>query len=204
MSPAQLHHHESRFLKALKLLIDSGKARTLDDLIRYAEQDKQAEAVGHLKAAQLEGLPIDLAYDALCVHTRIVAHKRNNSLLANCQGKRVGLVLPMPHHIVDAFTSLTDVTLMVPTGHHLPPHLRSRSHNICDSTREARQAVEQLDVLVFEAFNTGNSYYTDVGTADIADLRIVPVTTQLIVHLRPHRNPDDVLLQCQSRTLNVL
>ena len=204
MTPAQLHHHEMRFLKALKLLVGSGKAKTVDDLIRYAEQDQQSEAVGYLRTLQADRLPVELAYDALCVHARIVAHKRNNSLLANCRGKQVGLVLPLPHHVMDAFTSLTSVTLLVPDGHHLPPHMRVDAGRCRGSTRESRAAVEQLDALVFEAFEDGGSYSVDVGTADIIDLRIVPASTQLIVHLRPHRNPNDVPLQSQTHTLNVL
>lgn len=204
MTPAQLHHHEMRFLKALKLLVDSGKAKTVDDLLRYAEQDKQAEAIGYLRTLQADRLPVDLAYDALCVHSRIVAHKRNNSLLADCRGKRVGLVMPLPHHVVDAFTSMTAVTMLVPDGHHLPPHMRVDAGSCRSSTRESRAAVEQLDSLVFEAFGESGNYYVDVGTADIIDLRIVPAATQLIVHLRPHRNPNDVQLAAGSRTLNVL
>jgi hypothetical protein len=133
-----------------------------------------------------------------------VAHKRNNSLLADCTGKQVGLVMPLPHHVVDAFTSLTSVTLLVPDGHHLPPHMRVDPGRCKTSTRESRSAIELLDVLVFEAVAEGGEYYVDVGTADIIDLRIVPAATQLIVHLRPHRNPDDVPLPAQSRTLNVL
>jgi len=204
MTPSQLHHHEMRFLKALKLLVSSGKAKTVDDLLRYAEQDKQSEAVGYLRTLQADRLPVDLAYDALCVHSRIVAHKRNNGLLADCRGKRVGLVMPLPHHVVDAFTSLTAATFLVPDDHHLPPHLRVDPARLRGSTRESRTAVEQLEVLVFEAFAEDGSYYVDAGTSDIIDLRIVPAATQLIVHLRPHRNPDDVLLSAQSRTLNVL
>jgi hypothetical protein len=204
MTPSQLHHHELRFLKALKLLVSSGKAKSVEDLIRYAEQDKQSEAVGYLRTLQADRLPVELAYDALCVHSRIVAHKRNNSLLADCRGKQVGLVLPLPHHVIDAFTSLTAVALLIPDGHHLPPHLRVDAGRCRDSTRASRGAVEQLDVLVFEAFGEGGNYFVDVGTADIIDLRIVPAATQLIVHLRPHRNPNDVLLPAESRTLNVL
>jgi hypothetical protein len=204
MTPAQLHHHEMRFLKALKLIIDSGRTKSIDDLIRYAEQDKQTEAVDYLRSLAAEGLPVDLAYDALSVHTRIVAHKRNNSLLTLCQGHRVGLVLPLPHHIIDAFRSFTDVALLIPDSHHLPPHIRDESLVVHHSTREARKAVEQLGSIVFEAFVDKGAYYVDAETVDIVDLRIVPATTQLIVHLRPHRNPNDIMLQNKSHTLNVL
>ena len=41
MTPAQLHHHEMRFLKALKLLVDSGKAKTVDDLLRAKDRQRR-------------------------------------------------------------------------------------------------------------------------------------------------------------------
>lgn len=193
-----------RFLKALKLLIESGKAKTTADLIRYAEQDKQTEVATHLRQLASEGLPVDLAFDALSVHTRIVAHKRNSGLLSQCFGKKVGLLLPLPPHVVDAFTSMTETTLMLPDGHHWPSNLTTRGAESTHGTRESRQAAEKQEVLVFEAFAAEGKHFVGAGTTDIIDLRIIPATTQLIVNLRPHRNPDDVELQCHSRTLQIL
>ncbi len=203
-SSAQVRHHELRFLTALKLLIESGRAGTIADMIRYAEQDKQVEAVGFLRTLVDDQLPVDLAYDALCVHARIVAHKRNTSLLAGCQGLRVGLVLPLPHHVMDAFSSLTGVTLLIPDGHHLPPHLRQTMLPCRHSTRDARAALAELDVLVFEVFTAGDVHYVDAKTADVVDLRVVPSATRLVVHRRPHRHPDDVELPNTSRPLSIL
>jgi hypothetical protein len=204
MTPAELHHHETRFLKALELLIDSGKARTVEDLIRYAEQDKQVEAANHLRAMAAERLPVDLAFDSLRVHTRIVAHKRNSQLLTDCQGKRVGIVLPLPPHVIDAFASTADVTLLVPDGHHLPPHLRHAGGNCRQGSRAAREAVGQLDVIVFEACAAKDGHCLDAGAADIVDPRIVPDQTRLIVHVRPHRHPNDVPLAVESARLHIL
>lgn len=204
LTPAQLHHHEMRFLKALKLLIDSGKAKSTADLIRYAEQDKQTDVAAHLRQLDSEGLPVDLAYDALSVHTRIVAHKRNSSLLTQCLGKKVGLLLPLPPHVIAAFTTMTETVVMLPDGHHWPANLTLQGVESCHGSRESRQKAEQQDVLVFEAFAAAGKHFVGAGLTDIVDLRIIPATTQLIVHLRPHRNPDDVELQCHSRTLQIL
>jgi hypothetical protein len=204
LTPSQLHHHETRFLKALELVLQSGKVRTIEDLIRYAEQDNQREAASYLRGLVAEAVPVDLAFDALRVHIRMVAHKRNSTLLAACDGKNVGLVLPLPPHVIDAFTSMTGTTLLIPDGHHLPPHLRTGGGNLRQGSRAAREAVSGLDVIVFEAFRSGSDFYVDVGTADVVDLRIVPAAAQLIVHVRPHRNPNDVLFAAPSRTLQVL
>lgn len=203
LSPAELHHHETRFLKALELLVNSGKARTVEDLIRYAEQDKQAEAANHLRNMAAEGLPVDLAFDSLKVHTRIVAHKRNSKLLTDCQGKKVGLVMPLPPHVVDAFASLAEVTLLVPDGHHLPPHLR-RASNVRHGSRSAREAIGQLDVIVFEACAAKQGHSLDAAAADVVDPRIVPADARLILHVRPHKNPNDVPLAVEAARLNIL
>lgn len=203
MSPAELQHHETRFLKALELLVKSGKARTVEDLIRYAVQDRQDEAAHHLRNLAAEGLPVDLAFDSLSVHVRIVAHKRNSQLLTVCQGKKVGLVMPLPPHVIDAFSSLADVTLLVPDGHHLPPHLR-RAEQARQGSRAAREAVASLDVIVFEACAARQGHCLDAGAADVVDPRIVPAEAKLILHLRPHKNPNDVPLAIDAARLNVL
>jgi hypothetical protein len=192
MSAADLRHHEERFLKALELLVETGRAKTVDDLIRYADQDHQAVAADYLRGLRSEGLPVDLCYDAVKVHVRIVAHKRNNSLLATCRDLAVGLVMPLPPHVVDAFLSLPKVSLIVPDGHHLPHNLQSRGGTATHGSRAGRALVGSLDALVLEAFSEGGGYAVDAAAADVVDPRIVKADARYIVHQRPHRNPDDV------------
>jgi hypothetical protein len=187
-------------LDALELLIESGRARTTEDLIRYAERAGDPDAADFLRELATQSLPLDLAFDALSVHVRIVAHKRNNELLRLAQDRQVGLVLPLPPHVMEAFLPLAKVTVLVPDGHHVPPHLRRRGQDIRHGSRPSRQAAGQLEVLVFEVYHGKDGYLVDIGVADIVDERLIPENTQLLVHLRPHRNPDDVPLPVSTTT----
>jgi hypothetical protein len=205
MSAADLRHHEERFLKALQLLIEAKKAKTIDDLIRYADQDHQAIAGDYLRALKTENLPVDLCYDAVKVHVRIVAHKRNNSLLAGCQDLAVGLIMPLPPHVTDAFLSLPHVTVILPDGHHLPHSLQSRGGTAVAGSRAGRSHVEKLDVVVVEAVADGaGGYVIDAAAADVIDARILKPEARYIVHQRPHRNPEDVPFQTGGHRVEVL
>jgi len=199
-----LRHHERKFLEALALIIESGRARSVEDLIRYAQQAGEAQAAAYLQTLAGEGLPVDLAYDALHVHLRIVAHKRNSELLRACQGKRVGLVVPLPPHVLDAFVGVADVQILVPDGAHLPPHLRDRVPDAVYGSRRARQLAASLEAVVFEAYHARDSWYVDAGTSDVVDLRVLPPGTRLIVHVRPHRHPGDVPLEVGTYAVEVL
>ncbi len=201
---ARLQHHERKFLDALALIIESGRARSVEDLIRYAEQAAEAQAAAYLRTLAAEGLPVDLAFDALHVHLRIVAHKRNSELLRACQGKRVGLVVPLPPHVLDAFISVAAIEVLVPDGAHLPPSLRDRVLQVVHGSRAARRAVGNLEVVVFEAYRAQDAWYIDAGTSDVIDLRILPPAARLVAHVRPHRHPADVPLELGTRTVEVL
>lgn len=198
------YHDDEGFLDALQLLIDSNKVKTADDLVRYAEQAKEPAATALLRTFAADGLPVQLAFDALSVHIRIVAHKRNNLLLRNCQGKKIGLVMPLPPHVLDAFVSLPNVTVFVPDGHQLPPGLRGRQIQECKGARAGRNLAPQLDVLVFEVCRDEGSYLVDPAVSDIVDLRLIPPGTQLLSHVRPHSNPDDIPLVSGTHTIHLL
>jgi hypothetical protein len=198
------HHDDEGFLDALQLLITSNRVKTADDLVRYAEQAREGSAAEFLRHMASDGLPVQLMFDALSVHIRIVAHKRNNRLLQACNNKQVGLVLPLPPHVLEAFLGQAHVSVFVPDGYALPPSLRGRQLNECKGTRACRNKAPQMEVLVFEAHREGNDYAVDPAVSDVVDLRIVPATTQLLVHVRPHANPDDLPLTPGAHTLNLL
>jgi hypothetical protein len=202
-SRASLHHHETDFLDALKLLIDSGRAKTVADLVQYSEQARQGQAAEMLREYDAEGLPLDLAYDALSVHIRITAFKRNDQLLQACAGGKVGLILPLPPHVLDAFLTLPDVKLLLPDGHHLPPVLR-RQQGVLNGNRACRTEAPNLKFVVFEAYRKKSDVLVDAATADIVDSRILAGDAQLIVHARAHRGTDDVPLPSGSLKVHIL
>lgn len=198
------HHDDEGFLDAMQLLISSDRVKTPDALVRYAEQAKEPLAAEYLRSLAADNLPVSLMFDALSVHVRIIAHKRNNRLLRECANKRVGLVMPLPPHVIEAFASQSQISVIVPDGHHLPPNLRRRQVNECRGTRAGRNAATEVDVLVFEVCRDGAGYLVDPAVSDVVDLRIVRPTTQLIAHARPHANPDDVPLVLTSHKLELL
>jgi hypothetical protein len=199
-----LPHHERRFLQALALIIESGKAQTVDDLIKYCRQAREAAAIDFIKGLADQGMPVDLVFDAMCVHFRIVAHKRNSGLLNLCAGKKVGLLLPLPPHILDTFLPMNDVTVLLPDGHHLPPNLERFSGRVHQGTRACRAVAGEIEVFVCDAFREKEEYFTPATASDVMDLRILKPGTIFILHLRPHRDPDDIPAPLPKESMHIL
>lgn len=203
-SAAQLRNHEMRFLKALRLLIEAGKARTTDDLIRYAEQDGQDGAVSFLRQLATERLPVDLAYDALSVNLRIVAHKRNSDALQECLNRRVGLVMPLPPHVIASFVSLMKPVILQPDHSHLPPSAERPELRLVQGSHAVRTALKDLNAIVLEAFQAGNQWLVDSEIAGIIEARLREPDLYLILHNRPHQNPGDVPQDFRGHTAHVI
>src|SRR5439155_21706461 len=108
-----VYHSEMELLEALQLLLDSRRAQTVDDLVRYTERAGHPAAADYLRDLAAQSLPLGLAYDALRVHLRIVAHKRGSELLKLAEGRAIGLVLPLPPQVLDAFLPLANATVLV-------------------------------------------------------------------------------------------
>jgi hypothetical protein len=199
-----LPHHERRFLQALALIIESGKARTVEDLLKYCRQAREAGAVDFINGMADQGLPVDLVFDAMCVHFRIVAHKRNSGLLTLCEGKKVGLVLPLPPHILDTFLPLKDVMVLLPDSRHLPAHLERFSGQVVEGTRACRKAAGELEVVVSEGYREKEDFFFPASSGDILDPRILKPVTVYIFHLRPHRDPEDIPSTLPRESLHIL
>src|ERR1043165_7742422 len=105
---------EIGLLEVLRVLIDTKKARTTADLLKYATQYHAPEAEERLRVLEAENIPLDLAFDAISVHLRLLAHKRNSALLAGCRGQKVGLILPLPPHLPTLFLPVAETTFMEP------------------------------------------------------------------------------------------
>lgn len=186
---------EIGLLDVLRLLIDSEKAQTTSDLLKYATQYGAPEAEERLRVLEAENVPVDLAFDSISVHLRLLESKRNSSLLAGCRDQKVGLILPMPPHLPDLFTPIADVTFLEPgeTGvHSLAPEDAIRGSRAC------RIKAQEMFALVFEAYREEGGLFVDVAVADVLEPKILPAEIRLIAHLRPHRNPKDVELQTSA------
>jgi hypothetical protein len=183
---------EIGLLEVLSLLIETGKIKTTSDLLKYTIQYGAPEAEERLRMMEIENIPMDLAFDAVSVHLRILEHKRNSSLLGQVNGQKVGMILPMPPHLPDLFTPICDVTFLEPG--------ESNTHAVhvegaIKGARACRAKAQEMHALVFEAFREGASLFADLAVADVLEPKILPQGILLIAHLRPHSNPRDVEIQ---------
>ncbi len=182
-------------LDVLRLLIDTKKARTTSDLLKYATQYKAPEAEERLRVLEAENIPIDLAFDAISVHLRLLAYKRNSALLAGCRGQKVGLILPLPPHLADLFLPVAEVTFLQPAETAVHGSLHEFADRAVKGTRASRAKAQEMKALVFEAFREGTNLFVDAAIADVLEPKMLPAGIKLIAHLRPHRNPQDVSIQ---------
>ena len=184
---------EVALLEVLRLLIDTEKVKSTADLVKYASQYGAPEAEERLRMLEAENVPMDLAFDAISVHLRILAHKRNSALLADCRGQKVGLILPLPPDIPNLFLAVADVTFLQPeeTSAH---GLHEFTDNAIKGSRACRAKAQELKALVFETYREGDNLFVGAAVADVLEPKMLPAGIRLIAHLRPHRNPGDIAL----------
>jgi hypothetical protein len=186
---------EVGLLEVLRLLIETKKARTTSDLLKYATQYKAPEAEERLRVLEAENIPIDLAFDAISVHLRLLAHKRNSALLAGCRGQKVGLILPLPPHVAELFVPVAEVTFLQPSETAMHGSLHEYAASAVKGARAARAKAQEMQALTFEAYREGTNLFVDPAIADVLEPKMLPAGIKLIAHLRPHRNPGDVQIQ---------
>ncbi len=186
---------EVDLLEVLRLLIETKKARTTSDLLKYATQYKAPEAEERLRVLEAENIPIDLAFDAVSVHLRLLSHKRNSALLAGCRGQKVGLILPLPPHLAELFLPVAEVSFLQPAETAVHGSLHEFADRAVKGARASRAKAQEMQALVFEAFREGTNLFVDAAIADVLEPKMLPAGIKLIAHLRPHRNPGDVSIQ---------
>lgn len=189
---------ESGLLDVLRLLMKSGKARTTADLLKYTMQYGAPETEERLRMLEAEGIPIDLAFDAVSVQLRILSHKRSSSLLAALRGKKVGLVLPLPPHVAELFMPVSEVSFLQPDEGHLHGALHQFEDRVIKGARACRAKAQEMAALVFEAFREEGQFFVDAAAGDVLEPRMLPPGMQLVAHLRPHGNPQDVRFNPES------
>jgi hypothetical protein len=189
---------ELHLLEVLRLLIDTNKVRTTSDLLKYAVQYGSAEAEERLHVLEAENVPVDLAFDAISVHLRLLAFKRNSALLAGCRGQKISLILPLPPHLPELFTGVAEVTFLQP--HEGASHglVHEFSDQAIKGARACRAKASEMHALVFEAYRHGTELFAEATVADVLEPKLLPAGIRLIAHLRPHRNPQDVSIQASN------
>ncbi|HEX8096812.1 MAG TPA: hypothetical protein VF507_02195 [Pyrinomonadaceae bacterium] len=183
---------ETGLLEVLSLLIETEKAKTTSDLLKYARQYGAPEAEERLRVLEAENIPVDLAFDSISVHLRLLAYKRNSELLASCRGQKVGLILPLPPHLPNLFLPVADVTLLEPDEVTVHGSLHDLMDRAVKGSRECRAKAQEMQALVFEVFRDEGDLFVDAAVADVLEPKLLPPGIRLMAHLRPHRNPHDV------------
>lgn len=189
---------ELHLLEVLRLLIDTKKVRTTSDLLKYATQYGSEEAEERLRVLEAENVPVDLAFDAISVHLRLLAYKRNSALLASCRDQNVGLILPLPPHLPELFINVGKVTFLQPEEGLSHGLMHAYSEQAVKGGRAARAKAAEMQVLVFEAFREEGKLFAESAVADVLEPKLLPAGIRLIAHLRPHRNPQDVPIQASD------
>lgn len=186
---------ELNLLEVLRLLIETEKAKTTSDLLKYATQYGAPEAEERLRVLEAENIPLDLAFDVISVHLRLLAYKRNSELLASCRGQQVGLILPLPPHLPNLFLPVANVTFLEPSEKTAHGSLHEFMDLAVKGARACRAKAQEMQTLVFEAFRENGNVFVDAAVADVLEPKLLPAGIRLIAHLRPHRNPSDVQIQ---------
>jgi len=186
---------ETGLLEVLQLLIESEKAQTTSDLLKYATQYGAPEAEERLRVLEAEGIPLDLAFDSISVHLRLLSYKQNSSLLGSCRGQKVGMILPLPPHLPELFVPVAEVTFFQPDEITVHGSGHDYTENAVKGSRACRAKAQEMKFLVFEAFRNGNELLTDAAVADILEPKMLPADIRFIAHLRPHQNPKDVQIK---------
>lgn len=189
---------EVELLEILRLLMKSKKAKTTADLLKYASQYGAPEAEERLRMLEAENVPVELAFDAISVQLRLTAHKRNSTLLAQCKGQKVGVILPMPPDLAQLFLPVSEVSFLLPDETTLHGPMHELAESAIKGSRACRTKAQEMQVLAFEAFREGGVLFVDVAVADVLEPKMLPAGIRLIAHLRPHRNPRDVAIQPPS------
>lgn len=189
---------EEGLLEVLRLLIETEKATTTSDLLKYASQYGAPEAEERLRVLEAENIPIDLAFDAISVHVRLLAYKRNSELLAGCRGQKVGLILPLPPHLPNLFLPIADVTFLEPSEKTAHGSMHEFTEHAVKGARACRAKAQEMQALIFEAFRDDGNVFVDAAVADVLEPKLLPAGVRLMAHLRPHRNPNDVQIHPAS------
>jgi len=189
---------EVELLEILRLLIKSKKAQSTADLLKYATQYGAPEAQERLRMLEAENVPLELAFDAISVQLRLIAHKRNSVLLSECRGQKVGVILPIPPDLAQLFVPVCEVSFLLPDEATLHGPMHELAEGAITGSRACRAKAQEMQVLAFEAFREGGVLFVDVAVADVLEPKMLPPGIRLIAHLRPHRNPRDVAIQTGS------
>jgi hypothetical protein len=194
-----------RLLDVLKLLVDTRKATTTKDLIRYAQQSGANDVVERLQHLYEENVPLALAFDAVSVHLRLQAHRRSSALVQSCRGKKAALILPVPPHVLTLLQPVCgEIRMLLPAEMHLAGFFEPFAAQIIHGARACRAALAGCDMIVIEACREDGKWFCESGAAELVEPGRLGESVRVLAHLRPHKNPEDVELPLDPQKVHVL
>jgi hypothetical protein len=192
-------------LGVLRVLVQTKKAKTTKDLIRYATQAKaKKDVVDRLIQLDGEGVGLELAFDVVSVHLRLEAHRSNSAIMKACQGKKITMILPMPPHVVSLFESAGDLTMVMSGEGHLSGYFEHYQSIIKHGARASREALKSSEVVVFEGFREQGTVFAESATAELLESLKGNEAIQIVAHFRAHKSPEDVELSIDPKRVNSL
>jgi hypothetical protein len=192
-------------LGVLRVLVETKKAKTTKDLIRYATQAKaKKDVVDRLVQLDGEGVGLELAYDTISVHLRLEAHRSNSAIMKACQGKKIALILPVPPHVVSLFESAGELTMVMSGEGHLSGFYEHYQSIIKHGARASREALRASEVVVFEGFREHGKVFAETATAELLESIKANEGIQIVAHFRAHKSPDDVEITIDAKRVSSL
>jgi hypothetical protein len=190
--PHHRHHHphRSRLLDAITVLVDAGCIDSLQALISAAEKLRridEPDLAAFLRCNADGNLPLHFALEEgrLFLQTELI--RTQSSTIRRYRDSRIAVLHPVPPHVLELFVGVERLSVLVPEGDHIPPHLRHLGLEIHQGFRQCQRQLRGTDVVVFEAdADTPTGLVVHDAVADLLDPLIGSPGVALLVHLHPH------------------
>lgn len=191
-----VHHWLERALDILREHARRDRYASTETLIELATKwSVEDEVTEHLRwiMDKYGDLSAAQALDLADQHFLALAERRFRGLVER-DGEAGALLFPLPPHIHEPLVERNPTTtILIPTGHHLPPHLDHSDLRVIEGTRACRKAVGagEIKLIVFEMYKINGKALVDGEVGDVLSA-VATQPIELWAQLRPHSHPEDV------------
>jgi hypothetical protein len=192
------HHQPPRHgldhtTETLRAMLRARIIDTAEEMSRAADEIDPSKRAGAFIRANTETVDLGLLLRQLESHIAKEAATQYEIALAYAKSGRVAIVPPVPPHMFHEFGWSDEAVILQFDDHDLPPSVRySGRFNICSDFPEALRHIDQIDMLVFDAFRTNGGFQIRPSVAALVDKRHLRAEIQLVVHPRRHADFADI------------
>jgi hypothetical protein len=194
-----LQPYDEDTIEYLRLLEKKGIIRTAEDALKVLEQEKDSKIADRLRNSSDRPLPLRLILARAQIDLEEENYLREDEIRRAYRDRPVGLIWPLPPHFVDEIFDKSEIVILNPADHHITHHLRHLDLEVKLKRRECREAIFQVDALVFEAYRDDGCWYVEEDVDELLDEKNLPAELALIVHQRHHDKPEDVPLTISAQ-----